>query len=660
MFRKLVSNLPFYPTLIPQVVLYLQQLKNERKLRNFGIVLIIMVFGLQFFLYAYPSQNSLNSHVGDIVYGASTKEDILNAYSQNRDQAGRTDIKAIFDYYGIGQSQIETTDNVYIDNSSENKYISTSRVTSQFPDNFLYIPGALSGGIYEHPFETWSKEESPRDYPALTGISSFGFRYWILLNGGGNIIYEVGAKKANLEILKTRDSGGLQVSPGQEITYSIYFRNSGAINAESVVISDLLPKSLSYEDYTSSIDLVLTNNGQNISWQIDNENSTLPPSDKWYSIKLKVKVGTFDENSSTICNSASLSSAGTPIVSTPIQNKDTCSKNINPTCPGTGLPIPNGELNECVITCPDGSLSDFSKNCTTPQLVCSGLNNTFSQAWNKREYEIKTVSQPKATIKNINYYINDKKIDIGPFVKSSTVQNFNYTFPSPGTYKVKAEIIADNSGVQQSKNCEITEIIEKLPLTSTVLTTDKEVSNVTKGISNADNTKASPGDVLNYKIKISNNGNETVTTELNGEYADNIADIMEYADLTDKGTANYSKLTKTLSWEKESIKPGETIEKTFSVTVLKKLPITPASSPNPLSNDFRISNEYGRAVVVDLDKPISKIVEDFTTKLPLYSSRYILLFSFIVTTTAIYFNLRSRLLSKELKIIKDEFTSGSL
>ena len=176
MFRKLVSNLPFQPALLSDVAFYAHRLKQEHAIRRLGFILILIGFGIQIFAVAFPPESSLATNAGDIIYGASSKKDVLTAYRKNEDQFGRKDIRAIFDHYGIGEAQIEKATSTTVKDSNKN-YINTSRSTTQFADTFVPIEGAVDGGIYEFPLEYWRKNEFPNGYPAITCISTYGFRF---------------------------------------------------------------------------------------------------------------------------------------------------------------------------------------------------------------------------------------------------------------------------------------------------------------------------------------------------------------------------------------------------------------------------------------------------------------------------------------------------
>lgn len=658
MFRKLISNLPFHPTLLPQVAFYMRRLKQEQALRRLGFIFTALALAVQMFAFISPSRASLATSASDIVYGASKKSDVLSAYSKNRDQLGRTDIKAIFNYYGIGQSQIENSKLTTISDGNTN-YINTSRSTTRFPDTFVSIPGAIDGGIYEFPLEYWRKGQYPNGYPALTGISTYGFRFWILLKGCGNIVYEKGAKKPALEINKKLSSPA-NIAPGELASYDINFRNKGLSAAENVVIADKLPDNLAYQSYTSNVDLSFSQNGQTISWKIKNKNSSLAPSTKWYYIKIKTKAKDISQNTLKACNIASIDSSNSPKVITSANNPDGCVNITKKTCPGTGLPIPPGGVSQCVITCPDGSTKPYNQACAVPQLSCESLKSISAPAWNIRKLETTITMQPGAVAKQINYFVDGTLVASKPVVSGSLTQYYEHTFKEPKDYKLKSEIVASNGTVQQSQNCEILVTIVKPTNPEARITTDKKASNITQNISDANNTTAKAGDVIKYTLLISNVGDAPATDfALSGEYSESIADVLEYSNLTEKNDAIYNQNTQSLSWPSVTIGSGKTIEKTFTVTIKNPLPITPTSTSNPMSYDFAMQNKYGREIVIKLDKPATKIVEQTTTTLPNTGPGETLFASVLVTTIVGYFFFRSRLLSKELNVIYKEYSSGS-
>ncbi len=659
MFKKLVSNLPFHPTMLGQVAFYVHRLKQEQALRRAGFALIALTLLVQMFAIFSPSRASLATSAGDIVYGATSRKDVLDAYNNNRDQLGRKDIQAIFNYYGINAEKIKTAEFTTIKESSAKDYVNTSRTTTRFPDTFVKIPGASDGGIYEFPLEYWRQGQYPDGYPALKGTSTYGFTFWILLKGCGNIVFEKGAKKPELEIVKGRLSAS-NVVPGDAVNYQIQFRNSGLAMANNVVINDKLANEFEYVSYKSTVDLKLVKTGQLLTWRIANTNSTLAPSTRWHTITLNLKAKNITASTQKICNASSIDASNSASKTSANSTSARCVTITKPTCPGTGLPVPPGGVVACTITCPDGSSLPYNQACKVPQLTCQNLSIIGEPAWNIRKFQTTILLQPGAAAKQVDYYVNGKKVSSQPVTATATTNVYSYTFAGPGTYKIRADIVAKTGTVQVSQGCELTEEISKPETPEARLTTDKIVANITQKIADANNTTAKAGDVLRYTISIENTGDAAATIEMNGEYGESIADILEYANLTDKGDATFNEQTGWLSWGKTTINPGQKVEKTFTVTVKNPIPATPISQSNPLSYDYVLHNKYGRDVNVKLDKPASKIVEQAATTLPNTGPSSSMFISVVVVMIVGYFFYRNRLMAKELEIIHHEYSTGGM
>lgn len=655
MFRKLVSNLPFQPSLLSDVAFYAHRLRKEHAVRRLGFTLILVGFGIQIFAVAFPPESSLATNAGDIIYGATSKKDVLTAYRKDQDQLGRKDIRAIFNHYGIGEAQIEKATPTTIKDSNKN-YINTSRSTTKFADTFVPIEGAVDGGIYEFPLDYWRKNEFPNGYPALTGISTYGYRFWILLKGCGNIVFEKGAKKPTLEIQKQLTSSP-SVTEGGTITYDIRFRNTGAVPAADTKIVDTLPDNLRYVSYKSSVDVKFKKSGNTLTWRIDTKNNALAPSTRWHQITLTARADSSTTGKKQ-CNSVQLSATNAKKADAVDQ---TCVTIAQAVCPGTGLPVPAGGLAACQVNCPDGSFVPYSQACAVPQLSCSNLDIIPTDVWQKKSLATTVSLQPGAQIKEVNYYVNDAKIATITAPGNTGQYVAEHTFSTAGSYQIRSEIVASAGQLQPGQNCSTSLQISPPSDDNAVIVTDKNVRNITQNIADANNTVANPGDTLTYTVTVTNKGGRAVENlALSGEYAEDISDILEYATITELNDGMLNKESGKISWPAVTVIPGQTITKTFSVQVKNPLPATPISLSDPLSFDFEMHNTYGRTVVVKLNKPASKVAEQTANTLPNTGPGTTLLVSTLIVIVVAYFYYRNKLLAKELLIIQREFQTGGL
>ncbi len=653
MFRKIVSRLPYQPSLLVELVYYSHRLRQEQSMRRLGLVMMAILLALQTSMIIFPAKPSVAASASDIVYGATSKQDVLTAYRSNRDQLGRTDVQKIFNHYGISEQQIELAKTVTISDGDGRSYINTSRSTTKFPDTFVTIPGANNGGIYEFPLSYWRKGEFPNGYPAITGMSSYGFRFWILLKGCGNIVFEQDAKKPNFEIKKQLASPE-SAKPGDAVSYQIQFRNNGFATAKNTSIVDTLPEGFEYISFTSNTDIRLSKSGRTLRWTLNTPASSLPVTSRWFtiSLQLRAKQNSFGQ----MCNTATITADGS-ISATAVDPKSSrCVTIVKPVCPGTGLAIPANGISGCTITCSNGQTIAYNQNCPVSQLVCASLSIINTPRWNERQAKVTILAQPGAEANNVRFYVDEA------FISTQTVkqQTANTTLVlTEGTHKISTVITAKKGEVGDGNVCTSTVEIKKPIDTPIELATEKRVSNNTKNINDANNTTASAGDLLKYTIVVKNIGTVVANDlKLEGEYGESVSDVLEYATLEDKGDALFDPKSQFLTWPAVTIAPGETIEKSFTVRIKSPIPATPVSLSNPLSYDAVLHNKYGNDVYIRVDRSPVKVVEQTVTTLPNTGPGSTMIITWLFTTVLGYFYYRSRLLIKETALITKAFNGG--
>jgi uncharacterized repeat protein (TIGR01451 family) len=147
----------------------------------------------------------------------------------------------------------------------------------------------------------------------------------------------------------------------------------------------------------------------------------------------------------------------------------------------------------------------------------------------------------------------------------------------------------------------------------------KSAVNITRGGVDATTVTARSNDVIEYTLVTSNTGNLATDVTI----ADGVADILEYADVTeisDNGTiVNGDPGTneeKTITWPEVNINPDESVVRTFKVKVKNPLP---TNFPNGYHFDDRMYNFYGNEILIVIERPvlrpaisISKLVRNVT------------------------------------------------
>ncbi len=183
----------------------------------------------------------------------------------------------------------------------------------------------------------------------------------------------------------------------------------------------------------------------------------------------------------------------------------------------------------------------------------------------------------------------------------------------------------------------------------------KQVENVTQGIEDAHGTTASAGDTIRFTLVTENDG---TATEKDFVIRDDLADVLQYATLVDYDGGTLSDDGFTLTWPKIDIAPGEVVEKTITVKVMTPIPDTPVSASDPLAFDLRMENAYGNNVTVELPESVPKLVEGAVTSLPNTGPGLNATISTLFIGGVTYFYFRNRLISKELRLIRNEFSGG--
>jgi uncharacterized repeat protein (TIGR01451 family) len=240
--------------------------------------------------------------------------------------------------------------------------------------------------------------------------------------------------------------------------------------------------------------------------------------------------------------------------------------------------------------------------------------------------------------------------------------NVNFTmntFRTAGTWDGGQLISGSLQG-----NCLRTISVDKPPIPPPVVCTDankcltynKTASNDTQHISNADGTTAKAGDVITYNLIVKNIGKGTYKNFL---FTENISDVLDYANVTDLHGGSMDGKN-NITWPRLDIKAGATATKQITVKVKDPVPQTPVSASNPGKFDLTMTNVYGNTSV-NIHVPGSpiKTTETVSSTLPKTGAGSNIIIAFFITSIVGYFFARSRLLSKEIDLVRQEAVTGA-
>lgn len=171
----------------------------------------------------------------------------------------------------------------------------------------------------------------------------------------------------------------------------------------------------------------------------------------------------------------------------------------------------------------------------------------------------------------------------------------------------------------------------------------KSAVNVTAGGNDANNTTASPGDVITYTLNVQNTGKATVSQFV---FQENIDDVLQYSTLTDPHGGTLDSFN-NISWPNVDIAPGQTVSHQITVTVKNPIPNTPNDPSNPTRFDLMMTNTYGNTINIKVPGSPTKQVEVASATLPNTGPGTSLFIAATVVVMAGYFYGRAGLLAKE-------------
>ena len=187
------------------------------------------------------------------------------------------------------------------------------------------------------------------------------------------------------------------------------------------------------------------------------------------------------------------------------------------------------------------------------------------------------------------------------------------------------------------------------------LTHAKTAKNLTQGV-DATTVNAAASDRIEYTIYLENIGK----TDVKHTVEEDLADVLEYADLTQTGGGNYNDANKVLSWGDITIKPGERTSYSFVVTLKSTIPTMARGQSEPSSYDCVMLNSFGNTVRITVACAGPKIVETTVSELPKTGPGENMLFAAVVGSVVTFFWARSRQLGKEVRLIRKDFNMGTI
>ncbi len=173
----------------------------------------------------------------------------------------------------------------------------------------------------------------------------------------------------------------------------------------------------------------------------------------------------------------------------------------------------------------------------------------------------------------------------------------------------------------------------------------KTAANLTQAVADANNTTARAGDVIQYKLSVTNNGKLTAK---NFVIQDNIVDILDYSATTDLGGGSLD-ANGILSFPETNVEPGAVVTRIFSVTVKNPVPTTAPSADDPLKFNSVMTNVFGDTINVKVQQGTTQVILVTATNLPNTGPGTSMFIYALIASVAGYFYSVRRLQLKEVR-----------
>ena len=596
MFKKLVTNLPFSPGLATQVSFYAKRLRQEEFIRRLGLIFVGLALTAQSFMIVSPPESAIAVGPNNIVYsGVASKDDLLQKYRSGSDGNGHNDIKQIFDYYKINETSIMNAEMTTVSASDRGGNLrSIGRYKQGFASEIaVNIPGS-STTVYERNLSEWNGGP----YKVIQGERTDG-TYFAVIMSCGNIVIDSEDK------------------PERPPTHSIV-ANCQAITGK---VNDLDGDRVPIRAWVRVVNEPKTTDG----WVdiTDKLPYTIPASLKSFENLTRISVEIQDVNTGVWIQALTAYDVG-PCLDPPPPPPPP------PPAPPTPPPVPEASI-----------------SCT-------------SLRWINTENVTKITLQAKAQVENavISTFSFVIKNASGASVASEDINTsepeatYTVDLEEFGTYQAVVTVVTDK-GSDTNANCQESISIENPVKPVFEILKNKEASNLTQDIENANNTIAKPGDTIEYRLITRNTGNIAGEVEIK----EDMVDVLEYAEIIDSDGAKFFEETSILDWGTITIEPNETVVKTITVKVNQAIAGTSRSSGDLASYDLVLRNVYGDDVV-NIKVPCSetgKCVEQVVQSLPKTGPGLSTLINTFLLVGSVYFYMRNRQTNREIELIKSEY-----
>lgn len=356
MFKKLLSNLPFNPSLIGQVSFYAQRMHKESALRRSGLIVLTLAMFVQMFAVITPPEPTLARSGNDIIEGGFTTRDQAVLHCLN----SSIDFRTILDHHGVDCTALANAETVTIRSTDYSKQLDSmgrwpQGQTIERTGKPTHEYSVSIGGTTYYMRNLWAWDSGAYStYKVLRMKNKYGQTIMVMYNCGNIVTIDrysppppPNTPKTPKPEIRKENTPSSAVSVGDKITYSLFYRNNGTGNMTHAHIRDILPQNTELVSVDPGGNKhSITGSRKVLDFWHNVTNEVIGPSPQWYVVRYTVKVTGVPGGNNTICNNATFESDKADTSSNEVCNL--VRKQPTPPPPTIDLPQPPGSPNTVV------------------------------------------------------------------------------------------------------------------------------------------------------------------------------------------------------------------------------------------------------------------------------------------------------------------------
>jgi len=648
MFKKLVSNLPFSPSLISQLGFYATRLKKEQFVRKLGLIFTVFALVIQSFAIFSPPQSANAAADNDMITNGCGNNIgcVQSAYDNNTRGFG-----SFLDYFGITRDDLN--------HCTWGSTMPSSWAYSFGRQNYkgrTYQTPSIAGYTYfAGPLTMWGTSARQGFFCPSNTVGTF-----FILKECANIV--------------------LSTIPDRCPYNSNYPANDPRCQAPT-------PPSAKCNSLTATPTIGVAGKTE-FNFHID---GSLYDGAQWtgYYMKYSKDGGTWQDGITSSLDPTGSGGAfndgaswrkvfpdpGTYKVQGFLNTTNAGNGKTSDACitSVTVSPAPTAECKQLSVK--QLSRTEFQLNATaavTEGATVKGYKYTVKDSAGKVVFEqtfnsTDLTNSQKVTLPENTSLVNNANYTATLTVVTSLGNKTNETDCVKEIVIVPKDVCEFNPDIPADDArchpyCELPENKDAAKC-NTDIKVSKTAKNNTQGV-DATTTRANAGDSITYTIELKNQGGVAGTVNIE----DPLNDILEYADLTDNGGGTMAQDNQILTWNNVTVAPDQTVTRTFMVTVKNPVPSMARGQSLPTSYDCIMDNvadmgigtNGSEKIQVGVNCPAPKVVEQVVEQLPATGAGTNMIVAGVIAAIVVFFYARSRQLGKEVRLVRKEFSAGTI